>query len=68
MAKRRRLLPNLRQKSLLRHFSQAELWHNLSEEQLSKWKHQLLDSAVLSLNLTKLTTLRNGLLNWSNSD
>ena len=46
-------LPNLRPKLLLRHLAVkvhkqncGVLRHNLSEEQLSKWKRQLLESAA----------------------
>ena len=52
MAKRRRFTAQFKAEiaieALTNQSSQAELCrrHNLSEEQLSKWKHQLLDSAV----------------------
>ncbi len=52
MAKRRRLTPQFKAEiaieALTSQSSQAELCrqHNLSQEQLSKWKHQLLDNAA----------------------
>ena len=52
MAKRRRFTPQFKAEvvieALTGQSSQAELCrrHNLSEEQLSKWKHQLLDNAA----------------------
>lgn len=52
MAKRRRFTSQFKAEvaieALTNQSSQAELCrrHNLSEEQLSKWKHQLLDNAA----------------------
>ena len=52
MAKRRRFTPQFKAEVVIEalsgHSSQAELCrrHNLSDEQLSKWKHQLIDSAA----------------------
>ena len=52
MAKRRRFTPQFKAEiaieALTGQSSQAELCrrHNLSQEQLSKWKHQLLDNAA----------------------
>ena len=52
MAKRRRFTAQFKAEvaieALTNQSSQAELCrrHNLSEEQLSKWKHQLLDNAA----------------------
>ena len=52
MAKRRRFTPQFKAEVVIEALSgqgsQAELCrrHNLSEEQLSKWKHQLLENAV----------------------
>ena len=52
MAKRRRFTPQFKAEvvieALTGQSSQAKLCrrHNLSEEQLSKWKHQLLDNAA----------------------
>ena len=51
MAKRRRFTPQFKAEvvieALMGQSSQAELCrtHNLSDEQLSKWKHQLLENA-----------------------
>ena len=51
MAKRRRFTPQFKAEvvieALMGQSSQAELYrkHNLSAEQLSKWKHQLLENA-----------------------
>ncbi len=53
MAKRRRFTPQFKAEvvieALTNQSSQAQLCrqHNLSEEQLSKWKHQLLDNAAI---------------------
>ncbi len=53
MAKRRRFTPQFKAEvvieALINQSSQAQLCrqHNLSEEQLSKWKHQLLDNAAI---------------------
>ena len=53
MAKRRRFTPQFKAEvvieALIGQSSQAELCrrYNLSEEQLSKWKHQLLDNAAI---------------------
>ena len=52
MAKRRRFTPQFKAEVVIEalsgHSSQAELCrrHNLSDEQLSKWKHQLLENAA----------------------
>ena len=52
MAKRRRFTPQFKAEvvieALMGQSSQAELCrkHNLSQEQLSKWKHQLLENAA----------------------
>ncbi len=52
MAKRRRFTPQFKAEVVIEalsgHSSQAELCrrHNLSDEQLSKWKHQLIDNAA----------------------
>ena len=52
MAKRRRFTPEFKAEvaieALTGQSSQAELWrkHNLSADQLSKWKHQLVDNAA----------------------
>ena len=52
MAKRRRFTPQFKIEVVIEALSgqssQAELCrrHNLSDEQLSKWKHQLLDNAA----------------------
>ena len=52
MAKRRRFTPQFKAEvvieALMGQSSQAELCrkHNLSDEQLSKWKHQLLENAA----------------------
>ena len=52
MAKRRRFTPQFKAEVVIEALSgqssQAELCrrHNLSEEQLSKWKHQLLENAA----------------------
>ena len=52
MAKRRRFTPQFKAEvvieALMGQSSQAELCrkHNLSQEQLSKWKHQLIDNAA----------------------
>ena len=52
MAKRRKFTPQFKATSVIEALtgqsSQAELCrrYNLSEEQLSKWKHQLLDNAA----------------------
>jgi transposase len=52
MAKRRRFTPQFKVEVVIEALSgqssQAELCrrHNLSEEQLSKWKHQLLENAA----------------------
>ena len=52
MAKRRRFTPQFKTEvvieALMGQSSQAELCrrYNLSDEQLSKWKHQLLDNAA----------------------
>ena len=52
MAKRRRFTPQFKAEvaieALMGHSSQAELCrrHNLSAEQLSKWKHQLIENAA----------------------
>ncbi len=52
MAKRRRFAPQFKVEVVIEALSgqssQAELCrrHNLSEEQLSKWKHQLLENAA----------------------
>ena len=52
MAKRRKFTPQFNAEIVIEvlsgQSSQAELCrrHNLSQEQLSKWKHQLLDNAV----------------------
>ena len=52
MAKRRRFTPQFKVEIVIEALSgqssQAELCrrHNLSEEQLSKWKHQLIDNAA----------------------
>ena len=52
MAKRRRFTPQFKVEvvieALMGQSSQAELCrkHNLSDEQLSKWKHQLLENAA----------------------
>ena len=51
--------------------SQVELCrrHNLSEEQLSTWKRQLLETLHLCLNraISRPKRLRSESLNWSNS-
>ncbi len=53
MAKRRRFTPQFKAEvvieALMGQSSQAELCrrYNLSDEQLSKWKHQLLDNAAI---------------------
>ena len=53
MAKRRRFTPQFKAEvvieALTNQSSQAQLCrqHNLSKEQLSKWKHQLLDNAAI---------------------
>ena len=53
MAKRRRFTPQFKAEvvieALIGQSSQAELCrrYNLSDEQLSKWKHQLLDNAAI---------------------
>ena len=53
MVKRRRFTPQFKAEvvieALTNQSSQAQLCrqHNLSEEQLSKWKHQLLDNAAI---------------------
>ncbi len=53
MTKRRRFTPQFKAEvvieALTNQSSQAQLCrqHNLSEEQLSKWKHQLLDNAAI---------------------
>ena len=52
MAKRRRFIPQFKAEvvieALMGQSSQAALCrkHNLSEDQLSKWKHQLVDNAA----------------------
>ena len=52
MAKRRRFTPQFKAEvvieALMGQGSQAELCrkHNISQEQLSKWKHQLIDNAA----------------------
>ena len=52
MAKRRRFTPQFKAEVVVEalngHSSQAELCrrHNLSDEQLSKWKHQLIENAA----------------------
>ena len=52
MAKRRRFTPQFKAEvvieALMGQSSQAELCrkHNLSDDQLSKWKHQLVDNAA----------------------
>ena len=52
MAKRRRFTPQFKAEVVIEalsgHSSQAELCrrHNISDEQLSKWKHQLLENAA----------------------
>jgi len=52
MANRRRFTPQFKAEvvieALMGHSSQAELCrkHNLSADQLSKWKHQLVDNAA----------------------
>jgi transposase len=52
MAKRRKFTPQFKAEIVIEVLtgasSQAELCrrHNLSQEQLSKWKHQLLDNAA----------------------
>ena len=52
MAKRRRFTPQFKSElvieALMDQGSQAELCrkHNISQEQLSKWKHQLIDNAA----------------------
>ncbi len=57
MAKRRRFTAELKAEVVLEALSgessQAELCRrqNLSEDQLSKWKHQLVDNAAFSLKL-----------------
>ena len=77
MAKRRRFTPEFKTEVVLEALSgdssqQAELCrrHNLSGNQLSKWKRQLLENAeTLSLNplISSRTLLRIGLPNLSNS-
>ena len=53
MAKRRRFTPQFKAEivieALTGQSSQAEICrqHNLSEDQLSKWKHQLLENAAI---------------------
>ena len=52
MAKRRRFTPQFKAEIVIEALSgqssQAELYrrHNLSDEQLSKWKHQLIENAA----------------------
>ena len=74
MAKRRRFTPEFKAEVVIEALSgqssQAELCrrHNLSEEQLSKWKRQLLENAAVLFEplISSPTLLLSGLLNWSN--
>ena len=73
--KRRRFTPEFKAKVVLEALrgesSQAELCrrHNLSEEQLSTWKQQLLENAasLFEARISRPRKLRSESLNWSSS-